>query len=192
MKVASHNSLTYLPPLFAPFALISPFWRCQCDSITTQFDAGCRLFDIRVAFDRAGNPYPCHGIIRLKGDVLWYLDLLNMLASTIDERVYVRVVLEHGDDDVHGCFRRFCRDIVSRENNLTFFGGVAKNGWRTLYSFSEIESLCADAYGSFHDGKQHPWQGLFPKRWARKNNRKAREEYSDRPIHLMQDFITIY
>lgn len=52
MKLASHNSMTYLPIKkwwLKPFRFIA---QCQNKTIEEQYQAGVRMFDIRIAFNK--------------------------------------------------------------------------------------------------------------------------------------------
>ena len=67
MRLGSHNSMSYLRPSqwwLRPFAWIG---RCQSQTIGEQFIVwGVRWFDLRLAFDKKGQPYFAHGIFSYK------------------------------------------------------------------------------------------------------------------------------
>lgn len=133
LKLGSHDSMSYLPPknwLLYPFRLIA---RCQSVSIEEQYKIGCRMFDIRVKFDKSGHPYFCHGSMRFKGDVYSVLNYLN----TLNDDIYVRLLSEYRKptDRQKKSFLIFCEYIEQKYNNLKFFCGRSKGDWKQLYKF---------------------------------------------------------
>lgn len=193
MITASHNSATYLPAvgLLAPFAFLA---RCQQATIFEQYAAGCRLFDFRITFDRAGNDWFAHGLIRYCRNRLSpreALSSLNILATADNVDLWVRIVYERGSD--RKLFSKFCQTIETAYPRLHFCGGVDKKDWRPIYGFAEPAPEITDAYASFHDGESHPLTGLFPRLWARRHN-AARRAAADpaSQAYLMQDFLTVY
>lgn len=195
MIPASHNTMTHLRPVGLAM-LLTPFTRCQIDNIQTQFESGCRLFDFRIAFDRAGNPWFAHGLARFGSpkDVTAALIFLESVSryNSNNEPIYVRIILEQGGGNasVRGLFRRFCRYISDTYPTLRFFGGVAKKGWRPLFTFATPEPQVTDAYASYHGGASHPLIGLFPRLWARQHN--ASNRLNATGGYLLQDFVTRY
>lgn len=69
MKIASHNSWSYLPIRqwwLRPFAWMA---RCQSISLQHQYLCGVRLFDLRIRF-KGNIPVAVHGFVEYKTDVL--------------------------------------------------------------------------------------------------------------------------
>lgn len=197
MIPASHNTMTYLRPLGLAM-LLAPFIRCQSDNLQAQFESGCRLFDFRIAFDRAGNPWFAHGLARFGSpkDVTAALIFLESVSrygyNYNNDPIHIRIILEQGGGNasVRGLFRRFCRSILADYPSLRFFGGVAKKGWQPLFTFSTPEPQVTDAYASYHGGASHPLIGLFPRLWARRHNASNRLNTANG--YLLQDFVTLY
>ena len=64
MKIGSHNSLSYIKPkkwYLMPFHFMA---RCQSKDYVKQYETyGVRLFDVRIWFDKDGNPEVRHGLM---------------------------------------------------------------------------------------------------------------------------------
>lgn len=77
-KIATHNSATGEKPSGLFSWLMIPFCRTQSKTIRQQYDAGCRLFDIRVRYD--GGTLRCaHGLFttaRTAHDILHEINRL--------------------------------------------------------------------------------------------------------------------
>lgn len=60
--IGTHNSMTFLRPAKWYGWFMIPFARCQKKTIIQQWEAGARVFDLRVKFDRYGNSHFAHGL----------------------------------------------------------------------------------------------------------------------------------
>ena len=71
MKLASHNSLSYIKPKKWWEKLINFTSKCQSYDIETQYEYGVRLFDIRIrrAIIEPGSYYCTKSNIKKSGDV---------------------------------------------------------------------------------------------------------------------------
>lgn len=157
--------------------------RCQSKDIVEQFDAGARLFDLRVSFNKGIQQFS-HGLLDYKGDVFELLALLNLLSSNT---LYVRVLLEKQKFNDPALFRMFCCNIKYKFPYLTFIGGRDKKTWELLYSFGTKEPTLDDKYASM-TGKK--WDDLWPWLYARLNNRRNIAEGTDKEF-MMIDFVEI-
>ena len=134
MRLASHNTFTYLTPRKWWGRLLAFTARCQRVDYNRQLDLGAQMFDLRVRFDKYGNPVVCHGLIEYDDpvfDVGFALLLLNSRAETESIPYYVRVVLEskHPDAYQKECFRKYCADLVTCAPHIVFFGGNDRSDW---------------------------------------------------------------
>lgn len=188
LKLASHNSFTYMKPAkwyMRPFNFMS---RCQSENIIRQYtDYNVRIFDLRVAFDRKGKPFIRHGLMDYgyKGveNALSFLDLSK-------EKVYVRVILERGRRehslDEEKLFVAYCRRLQDKYINILFLEGVRKYDWGKLFDFgTKSPSMEAD----FSSVKGSKLKDLWPRLYARKHNGKAIK--SCKAPYLMLDFVEI-
>lgn len=196
MKLASHNTMTYLKPsniLLYPFRFIA---RCQKLSLDEQINQGVRLFDFRISFDKKGNPVFTHGLMKFKlpkgismHSILFQLDCL-----ACKEDVWVRIINEKDKD--YECFSLYCNAIENSYKNIKFYGGYNKKGWKLLYSFKNQQPNVIDKYASwnndvFNRGTGWLFDDIWPWIYAKLNNKKWRKKYANFDGFLMQDFIGI-
>lgn len=175
MILATHQSLTYLPVkwFFRPFKFI---YQTQDKNIRQQYADGIRVFDFRVSF-KDGEPVIKHGLVEFKGDIL---DILGYLNQKNDS--YVRLTLENG-----GCseFPDFCKKCEENFRNIIFFGGTAKNDWKTeLFKFREAD------VPPLVPCNQSRWEiGWWPWLYAKIHNKKNAIIHKGQ--NLMVDFYQI-
>ena len=196
MKLASHNTMTYLKPsnvLLYPFRFIA---RCQKLSIDEQINHGVRLFDFRISFDKKGNPIFTHGLMKFKlpkgttmHSILFKLDCL-----ACKEDVWVRIINEKDKD--YECFSLYCNALERSYKNIKFYGGYNKKGWKLLYSFKNQPPKVIDKYASWNNdvlnrGTGWLFDDIWPWIYAKLNNKKWRKKYANFNGFLMQDFIGI-
>lgn len=97
--LASHNTLTYLPPRRWWARLFRPFWQCQDKTAAAQYAAGARRMDIRIRRTHRGTWRPCHGIIDLgTRDYPSLRALLQAHNIYPREELSLRIVLERVND----------------------------------------------------------------------------------------------
>ena len=180
-KIASHNTMSYLPPKhwwLYPFRFIA---RCQSKTIQEQYEKyGIKCFDLRVCFDESGNPHFAHGLITYKGNVYQVLNYLNSLKDDIK----VRLILEKGLSFV--LFYNLCRFFERSYKNITFFEGVAKDGWVRICSFQYQPTY--DQKVSSMTGKK--WDDWCPWLYAKLMNKKNVQKGTDKNF-LFMDFVNI-
>lgn len=185
MIIGSHNTMTYLPVkqwYLKPF-----FWmaKCQNKTIEQQYEAGARVFDLRIRF----SPYKttlCHGVFEYDYSIY---ELLYTL-SNFNDRVYCRVILESnskmGDQELQEkLFCNFCEYLCVAFPNIIFFGGNRKYDWKVIYNFGIPEPSLDDKYSSV-DG--NIIQKIWPWLYAKLNNKKNLKKGTDKDV-LFIDFI---
>ena len=154
MRLASHNTFTYLQPRrwwMRPFAFMA---RCQRVSWTAQVFGGVRLFNLRVRFaDKNGSPVICHGLMEYEGRVYDLLQAMNNSAYNLGEPFFVRVVLESKNPTERDIrlFEGFCAVITNLYPRLRFFGGNDRSDWRCAhphYNFKTPLQDLDDKYSS--------------------------------------------
>ena len=198
MNLASHNSFSYLPVTqwrLKPFAFTA---RCQRDDIGLQEYNGVRLFDLRVRFDKFGNPIICHGLIQYKHTSDYVYKWLRIL-NTGDH--YIRVVLETNktDKEQESRFKTFCEFIAFNYRNIQFFGGNNRTDWRCenpIYDFGnpleDIDHKYSSTTSLFPE--KYKWlryiDDLCPIFYARRYNKKNIEAGTTHKW-LMIDFVDI-
>lgn len=163
-SIASHNSFTYMSVRkwwMWPFV-----WMARCQKIDTfeQMALGTRLFDIRLRFDKDGNPFICHGLIEFKSPANM-LDVFLDGLQCLGDDFYVRMVLETSktDEFQETCFKTCCETLQGKFPRIHFFGGNNRTDWgckRPIYDFgTPLEDL---------DDKYSSTTNLFPFAWMRR------------------------
>lgn len=189
MKLASHNSMTYLPPKkwwLYPFRFIA---RCQSKSIQEQYERyNVRMFDLRISFNKL-IPEFRHGMMAYKGDVEEVLMYLNAMGDT-----YVRLIYETSGTDEKGSilFREYCKLWNKKYKGIKFFCGRRKSDWKELYHF-KYNPTYENKYSSMNTKEGTTGTVLddwFPLLYAKFNNRKNLERGTDKEF-LMIDFVNI-
>lgn len=186
MKLGSHNSMTYLPPLkwwMAPFKFMA---KCQSENISDQYNKyGVRLFDLRIKFYN-GKPKFAHGSMLYKGDVYETLRWIDSLKG-----IYVRIILEENTynkkTDQAEEFKCFCKKIEANYRNIIFFGGNRKCNWERLYQFTNADPSLDDKYSSTTGTKLDDW---WPWPYAAAHNADNIKVGTDKDF-LFIDFVNI-
>lgn len=204
MKLASHNTFSYLPVRkwwMWPFAWMA---RCQRTDFWLQVESGVRMFDLRVRFDKRGLPVICHGLIEYRHGDNYIGQALRYLQQSEVKPYYIRVVLETSkyDERQEDLFISFC-DRLEHDwfPTLYFFGGNNRKDWNCkhpIYRFSvapEIVHKYASTTTLFPKGPKWLWyvDDLCPFLYARLHNHKNIEEYHKERCFkwLMLDFVDI-
>lgn len=173
-KLASHNSWTYLKPVW----YMRPFqWLGKCQNIDSkeQYWAGVRMFDLRVDFRGDGTPYIRHGLMsysrKPKSFIYNELRWLNEMSNFTDS-IYVRVVLEDRkiyDPGLVIKFMDFCECIERDFPQLKFFGGNSRHRWDMKYhQFEGTDPYYLEVHGSVRS--ERTYEKLIPWFYAKKHN----------------------
>lgn len=204
MKLASHNSLSFVKPKKWWEKLINFTSKCQLYDIETQYFKGVRLFDIRVrrddSFCGAYSAKSGHGLITYDiyiVDVLYVLDSM----STKEDPVYIQLNLENRkweEDKDFIWFEELFKTFAKDYPNLIFCGGYVKHPWHKII---DCEDPTIDQKNwEFMDFTWQPtmkekikrfFVNLFhfsPKYWAKKNNQKYKSTGTSADF-LMLDYI---
>lgn len=212
MKLASHNSLSFVKPRKWWEKLINFTSKCQSYDIETQYEYGVRLFDIRIR--RAmfePDSYYCaksaHGLITYDVrivDVLRYLDTL----STKEDPIYVYLSLENKKcekDRDYVWFKNAFNLYKEMFPNLIFCGGYVKYPWHKIidcenpficqrnwefYNYKDVKDGTITKIKCFFSNLLH----FSPEYWAKKNNQKHKSDgtsadFGTSPDFLMLDFV---
>jgi hypothetical protein len=121
IKIGTHDSVTgekggtFLSWLVAPFSIT------QSKTLKEQYDAGCRLFDIRVKLHR-GKWKCAHGLWVTKRTAIDIFDELNKMPG-----IMVSVTLEGGMDDVEK-FRKFMKQVKKHFTSIAWWYTAVKYG----------------------------------------------------------------
>lgn len=134
--------MTYLRPQKWYGWFMIPFARCQRKTIVQQWEAGARVFDLRVKFDRYGHSYFAHGLYDCSAhfSLADAVILIGQLHLYSKEEVYVRLILEDTKAENYQAeyFRIICElmeEEYKQHKHIHFFGGNRKGDWKKLYVF---------------------------------------------------------
>lgn len=163
MKIASHNSFSYLKPRrwwLRPFGWMA---RCQRICVAEQYYRyKAQLFDLRIRFDtKTGQVIIAHGQMEYStpdGCIDGTLTYLSLRP----EDIYIRVVLElkHPDEQQQQLFREFCSMLESEYPDLYFFGGNDRSDWSAQHPVYQFSTPMQDL-----DDKYSSTTTLFPERF---------------------------
>lgn len=204
MKLASHNSLSFVKPKKWWEKLINFTSKCQLYDIETQYHKGVRLFDIRVRRDDslygAYSAKSGHGLITYDKGIIDVLYVLNSI-STKEDPVYIQLNLENRkweEDKDFMWFEELFKTFAKDYPNLIFCGGYVKHPWHKII---DCEDPTIDQKNwEFMNFKWQPtmkekikrfFANLFhfsPKYWAKKDNQKYKSAGTSADF-LMLDFI---
>lgn len=189
MILGSHNTMTYLTPDNKLLKLFSFLYKCQDETISEQFNRGCRCFDLRIRLHK-GNWVFAHGLFRSSDyQPMDILNILNALAVMNNEKLYIRLLLEtkkYNKEQEEG-FVEFCKSLKNKYfGNLIFFEGRRKYDWEILYDFGVYPNVVQ------YVGSMRSWYGkIWPKLyWAINIERDLQEASSQSDDTLcLFDFI---
>lgn len=199
MKLATHNSLSSYTPKKWWTRIFNPFAKCQSLTIEEQWDAGVRMFDIRV---RPHSGEAAHGLISYDVDVKKIFEYLNQKGDIVvrlcceDSALYSYGVIF--DED---WFRYYFAQCVHDYPNITFCEGYMKRGWRKIINVNDVDYI--EKYRTFnHYMSENGWRDKlksileyichpFPKYWAEKDNTNYRRMCKGYDGYVMMDFVEI-
>lgn len=181
VKLATHNSLTYLRPQWY-FRWLDFTAKCQNLTIEEQYGRGVRYFDFRIKF-AGDNVRAGHGLMTYKADFDSIYAFLNGRKDCFVNLVFENQRWQGKKSEEK--FVRYVNELVARYPGICFVGGNKKNPWVTLVSLgNENVKACFE----FYKGKNLKFP--YPKRYARKKN-KTYWEQTDDAAYSMFDFIEI-
>lgn len=182
MKIATHDSATGEKGHGILSWLLTPFARTQAKTVREQYEAGCRMFDIRVR--KTGRTWRCaHGLWtseRTAGDILEEID-------AFPETCYVTLTYEGGVEGAD-LFHEWAQEVMA-ESCDTVWGGVAVKYGRNA-SLMHVEYDYITPYpkdwpkseSKFVKLDGRTWHILLPIPWLWK------KIYHDRPLFNIQSF----
>lgn len=203
--IGSHNSMTYLPPKHWFWRLFTPFWRCQNKSIKEQIDAGVKLFDIRVVWDRKLDSWQfAHGLVQFgwkKGDPL-SVGIEPTLTLLETHGCLYRIVLERGseyDEERFKSWFGFGADIWWKFHPHCI-SAIIKRGWRSIrsrkfdYAFKNLQ-LADHSFVPFRSDRpwwrQLSWRMFCtPRLWAKRHNTVKKKWIKSKKTVHFYDFAT--
>lgn len=192
MKLGAHNSFTYLKPRKWYTYPIKFTAQCQEVDIYEQYEKyGVRVFDLRIRKGSDGKVVLAHGLVEYKNSpeelskALAYLDDKgDVMIRVLHE---VRTFWQKSDEQVKW-FVSYCATLEKTYERIAFFGGCDASSGEKLFIFKHATPSS--------DGFHASWEtkckldDLYPKLYAKKNNRKWYERGSDKEVMFL-DFVNI-
>ena len=178
MIIGLHNTFSGLEPKhwwLKPFNFIA---KCQNSNILETYESLLKdgfdiCVDLRVYFPKESSfkVNIAHGSMSYKGDqelIYNTLNILSTLCITYDKELYVRVILEKGDE--FPLFDFFCIKLEEDFPNIIFYGGVYKPTWKLIHNFkNKLELNTVQYVGSM--AKDARWYEKFiPYLYAKRKN----------------------
>ncbi len=150
-KIATHDSATGEKGKGILSLIGTPFARTQNKTIKQQYDAGCRMFDIRVKL--VNNKWRCaHGLWkskRLAEDIIYEI-------NSFDDICYVTLTYEGGSKKSNE-FKKFVDDIQKECNHIVWGGVSIKYG-----EGSHLFKVQYDSVKPYPKGWPSAVQGFLP------------------------------
>ena len=207
MKLATHNTMTYLPPKKWWGKILGFIAKCQSVDYKKQHELGAEGYDLRLFFDKDGNVEYRHGIISYDAsniyDVLNYARDNNIIVRVLLEiRTYNKNLIEDTTvNKLKQYFIDFCNGLENQYPTIKFYGGKSLMDMSVvLYDFKNKPVI--KEFGLFSsmtslfksDNKfLRIIDDLWPWLYARLNNKKNIEKHKDKSdeYYMSIDFINI-
>ena len=161
MKIATHNSATGEKSYDCLSYLMIPFARCQSKTIKEQYDAGCRMFDIRIK--HSNGFWRCaHGLWisdRIASDIIEEI-------NNFEEKCYVMITYEGRlDENDKNSFMNYISYIKASFQHI-YYGPVSA---KYSDNNSTVDWVTLEPAEKFEDNEQaflpldgRNWQTYFP------------------------------
>lgn len=188
-KIATHDSGTGEKSKNFLFKLFEPFAKTQTKTITEQWKAGVRYFDIRIDTDLT----ICHGLWKSNKCLYDVLDDLNYLAQKdTNNKTYYQITFERNSKDIDEYVGQI-NTIVEFYEHITCTSVNRKLPvWTTLIKRTSL--ICAKDYVSVPTPKQYftfalkDWKRYIPIPKVLHKLYKRKHEFNNK-YFVMVDFI---
>lgn len=188
-KIATHDSATGEKPANILSWLMIPFARTQSKTISEQYKAGCRMFDLRVK-QYKGALHCAHGLFITKKT---FIDIISEINSFKDP-CYVTITYEGklSNEQEKNKFINDINEIQAKYNNI-FWGAIAVKytdndtivDWKVVYPAMCQWPKDEQAFLPL-DGKH--WQTYLPIPWLWKQFHFKNVVF-DEEIYKFVDFL---
>lgn len=184
-KIASHNSMSYLPVkawYLKPFAFMA---RCQSIDVFKQYDLGIRHFDIRLNYSYNGIPRFAHGMCVYEGNAM---NILHELHEYATETITLRIIHETNKQNKFrdNLFIDDCKRLRLYPK-FRCYGGNRKYDWYRLFKFCNPEPSLDQKVSSMTWKVLDDWcPWLYARLMNKKNIKKGTKK-----DYLMLDFVNI-
>ena len=184
LKIGTHDSVTGEKGGTFLSWLVTPFSKTQSKTLKEQYDAGCRLFDLRVKLHR--GVWKCaHGLWVTKRNAIDIFEQLNKMPG-----IMVSVTLE-GDADHQEEFISFVDMLQSTFKNINYwytaikYGKDSKGILTVKYDFINMGTVKMIAKQGFLPLDGRSWHTYLPIPWLWK------KIYHDEPHFNEKDYLIV-
>ena len=176
LKIATHNSVTGEKGRGLLSLLVTPFSKCQSKTLKEQYDAGCRLFDIRYKYSTKRSCYVCaHGLWESAKTLREVLTEINDFCGC-----YVMMTCESGAPLTHHSIHH----IIKEQPGIQFTSfNRKKPRWRMDYCNMPLSSV-----SKFKILDWSSWHTLLPLPWLWKKIYFNQPEFNE-DTFTMVDFL---
>ena len=188
LKIATHDSMTGEPSMWYSIPLI-PFAKTQCKTIKAQYDAGCRMFDIRAKYV-GGKWRGAHGLWFSKTTINIVLEYLNML-STNEDPIEVALTYEGNAKNSDKflaqatVWRDIYRSLIWANVSAKYSDSLFKVNYKVLIPADKGAQGGVQSFLPL-DGKH--WQTFIPIPWLWKQFYFKKVEFNDKQFQFV-DFL---
>lgn len=188
MKIATHDSATGERGQGLLSWLVTPFAKTQSKTIKEQYEAGCRMFDIRIKL--VGDEWKCaHGCWHTERDAY---SILHEIDS-FEERCYVTLTYE-GNKKYVTVFSQFVDTCKMNHQNILWGGIAVKYGegshlFKVKYEYIEpYPKGYPQSEQAFQPLDGRSWHILLPIPWLWKKIYHNKVEFNDK-VYKYVDFL---
>lgn len=188
IKIATHDSATGERGQGILSWLVTPFARTQSKTIKEQYEAGCRMFDIRVKQKKNGEWVCAHGIWTAKRCAI---DILHEINS-FKEQCYVTITYE--GRNAPEAFKAFVSLVKDAFPRITYGGIAIKYGegshlFKVKYDYVEpYPKDWPSNERAFLPLDGSTWHILIPIPWLWKKVYNDKVEFNDK-VYKFVDFL---
>lgn len=191
----SHNTMTYLSPKHWWAYLGLPVARCQRKDYKKQWEAGARVFDLRIYYDMDTRSWGfAHGLIdfETKESVEDVVEWLAHKALIAQEPTYIRIILEKWTcEALCRYFSAWCKSIENHYayiSYVAFIGGNRKGDWKKLHTFvTDIDDHYNNQWVSSMAEDARWYEKAFPFLYALRCNKRNKLKMKE--ITNLFDFV---
>lgn len=177
LKIGTHDSITGEKGRGLLSFLVTPFSKTQGKTLQQQYDAGCRLFDLRVRKDKNGTWRGAHGLWTSKMDMYSILSTLNCMTDSVT----ITITYEGKDPDTdflqqYYTWKRFFTNI--RFGYCAVKYGKDSDGVKCKYDILDYGDVRVNAKQAFLPLDGRSWHTYIPIPWLWKKIYHNKPEFN--------------
>lgn len=179
-KIATHNSITGEAGRGILSWLVAPFSKCQSKTLAEQYEAGVRLFDIRI-YDDDGIWRCGHGLWTARPTLRQVLNWFAIHSDALFTLTYEKGDTAANDHYLKASFPHTLTQFVQRGQLL--YIAEKKPKWGIIHLYKEVPMR-----GEFVNLDGSTWHTYLPLPWLWKQIYHRHVEFSENYFKLV-DFV---